>query len=351
VGLNPKLWKDKRVLVTGHTGFKGAWLTLLLKDLGAEVVGISLPPEGPQSLYFDGKIKEEVCLEFLQDIRDEKAIEDAIQASNIDYVFHLAAQAYVRRSVRNPLESISTNVVGTANVMISSLTSESVLGLTIVTTDKVYENLGENLPFKESDKLGGQDPYSASKAAAEHVISAISVSCNPLKIPITSVRAGNVIGGGDWGEERLVPDLVRTLETKTELVIRNPKATRPWQYVLDCLYGYLLVAQSHLEAKSDVPESVNFGPNESLTVMELHSLFEASFGKKINLEITLSDIPESECLTLDSGLASTYFGWKTSLSPAQAVSQTADWYSKFANGEDAKKLMRMEIAKYKVNKW
>jgi CDP-glucose 4,6-dehydratase len=349
--LNPKIWQGKRVLVTGHTGFKGSWLTLLLKDLGAEVIGISLPPVGQHSLYVDANIGVEVSSEIFQDIRDETAIAEAIGASAVDYVFHLAAQAYVRRSFRNPIESISTNVVGTANVMISSLTSGSVLGLTIVTTDKVYENFGENLPFKESDKLGGQDPYSASKAAAEHVISAIRVSCNPLKIPITSVRAGNVIGGGDWGEERLVPDLVRTLEANTELVIRNPKATRPWQYVLDCLYGYLLVAQSHLEAKSDVPESVNFGPNESLSVMELHSLFEAAFGKKITLEIALSDLPESECLTLDSGLASAYFGWKTSLSPAQAVSQTADWYSKFANGEDAKKLMRMEIAKYKVNKW
>ena len=316
--LNPKIWQGKRVLVTGHTGFKGSWLTLLLKDLGAEVIGISLPPVGQHSLYVDANIGVEVSSEFFQDIRDETAIAE---------------------------------VVGTANVMISSLTSGSVLGLTIVTTDKVYENFGENLPFKESDKLGGQDPYSASKAAAEHVISAIRVSCNPLKIPITSVRAGNVIGGGDWGEERLVPDLVRTLEANTELEIRNPKATRPWQYVLDCLYGYLLVAQSHLEAKSDVPESVNFGPNESLSVMELHSLFEAAFGKKITLEIALSDLPESECLTLDSGLASAYFGWKTSLSPAQAVSQTADWYAKFANGEDAKKLMHMEIAKFKVNKW
>jgi CDP-glucose 4,6-dehydratase len=351
VGLNPKLWNDKRVLVTGHTGFKGAWLTLLLKDLGAEVVGISLPPEGPQSLYFDGKIKEEVCLEFLQDIRDEKAIEDAIQASNIDYVFHLAAQAYVRRSVRNPLESISTNVVGTANVLTSALASKSVSGVTIVTTDKVYENLGGNLPFKESDKLGGQDPYSASKAAAELVVSSIRFSNNPRNIPVTTVRAGNVVGGGDWGEERLVPDLVRTLRSNLPLLIRNEGATRPWQYVLDCLFGYLLVAQSHLEKKENVPYNVNFGPEESLSVIELVNLFESAFGKKIASEIVKTPIIESSWLSLDSSLAHRFFGWKASLSPEQSVMQTAEWYLKFSSGEDAKSLMLAEISKYKVGKW
>jgi CDP-glucose 4,6-dehydratase len=351
MGLNPKLWSGKRVLVTGHTGFKGAWLTLLLKDLGADVIGFSLPPENPQSLYIDGAITEEVCLEFLKDIRDENAVEGAIQDSNIDYVFHLAAQAYVRRSVRNPLESISTNVVGTANVLISALASKSVAGVTIVTTDKVYENLGANLPFKELDKLGGQDPYSASKAGAELVVSSIRFSNNPRNIPVTTVRAGNVVGGGDWGEERLVPDLVRALRSNLPLLIRNGGATRPWQYVLDCLFGYLLVAQSHLEKKENVPNKVNFGPEESLSVMELVNLFESAFGKKIVKEIVKSPIIESSWLSLDSRLAHQYFGWKTSLSPEQSVMQTAEWYLKFSNGEDAKSLMLAEISKYKVGKW
>ena len=351
MGLNPKLWNGKRVLVTGHTGFKGSWLTLLLQDLGAEVVGISLPPKEPQSLYVDARISAEISSEFFQDIRDEIAIDKAIRRSNVDYVFHLAAQAYVRRSVGYPTESITTNINGTANVLISALNQEELLGVTVVTTDKVYENLGPKKPFLESDKLGGTDPYSASKAATEIIVSSISTSCNPFGISVTTVRAGNVIGGGDWGEERFVPDLVRTINANSNLVIRNPNATRPWQYVLDCLYGYLLVAQSHLEGKSDVPKSVNFGPNGSLSVLEMHSLFEAAFDKKINLEITKSTIPESANLTLDSRLAYTYFGWKTSLSPAQAVLQTAEWYLKFANGEDAQELMYKEIAKYKVKKW
>jgi len=351
VGLNPKLWSGKRVLVTGHTGFKGAWLTLLLKDLGAEVIGISLSPEGSQSLYVDARIEEDINSGIIQDIRDEIAVERAIRESNVDYVFHLAAQAYVRKSVRNPLESITTNVLGTANVLIPALASMSVSGITIVTTDKVYENLGSNLPFRESDKLGGQDPYSASKAAAELVVSAIRFSNNPRNIPVTTVRAGNVVGGGDWGEERLVPDLVRALRLNLPLLIRNEGAIRPWQYVLDCLFGYLLVAQSHLEKKEDVPNNVNFGPEESLSVIELVNLFESAFGKKIVKEIVKSPIIESSWLSLDSSLAHQYFGWKTSLSPEQSVMQTADWYLKFSSGEDAKSLMLAEISKYKVGKW
>ena len=351
MGLNPKIWSGKRVLVTGHTGFKGAWLTLLLKDLGAEVIGISLSPEGPQSLYVDARIEKDINSEIIQDIRDEIAVERAIRESNVDYVFHLAAQAYVRRSVRSPLESFTTNVLGTANVLISALTSTSVSGITIVTTDKVYENLGANLPFKESDKLGGQDPYSASKAAAELVVSSIRFSNNPRNIPVTTVRAGNVVGGGDWGEERLVPDLVRALRSNHPLVIRYEGATRPWQYVLDCLFGYLLVAQSHFETRENVPNNVNFGPEESLSVMELVHLFESAFGKKLVKEVVKSPIIESSWLSLDSSLARQYFGWKTSLSPEQSVMQTAEWYLKFSSGEDAKRLMLAEISKYKVGKW
>lgn len=351
MGLNPKLWNGKRVLVTGHTGFKGSWLTLILKELGAEVIGLALPPEGPRSLYVDAGISHELLSETIQDIRDEFAVKREIEGMDPDYVFHLAAQAYVRRSLRDPLESIATNVIGTANVLKPSLASRTVLGVTIITTDKVYENLGAKEPFRETDKLGGLDPYSASKAASEIIVASMSATCNALKIPVTTVRAGNVIGGGDWGEERLVPDIVRALNGNSKLIIRNPNATRPWQFVLDCLYGYLLVAQSHMEEKSDVPNSVNFGPDESLSVSELVRLFEAAFGRKIELEESKSTFPESERLRLDSSLARAYFGWESSFSAAQAVSQTANWYSQFESGVDVKELMRAEILKYKVGKW
>lgn len=274
MGLNPKLWNGKRVLVTGHTGFKGSWLTLILKELGAEVIGLALPPEGPRSLYVDAGISHELLSETTQDIRDEFAVRRAIEGMDPDYVFHLAAQAYVGKSLRDPIESIATNVIGTANVLKPALASKTVLGVTIITTDKVYENLGAKEPFRETDKLGGLDPYSASKAASEIIVASMSATCNALKIPVTTVRAGNVIGGGDWGEERLVPDLVRALNGNSKLIIRNPNATRPWQFVLDCLYGYLLVAQSHMEERGDVPNSVNFGPDESLSVTELVRLLK-----------------------------------------------------------------------------
>jgi CDP-glucose 4,6-dehydratase len=351
VGLNPKLWKGKRILVTGHTGFKGSWLTFLLKDLGAEVIGISLEPEGPQALYLDARVSKEVQTEFFCDIRNESSIKQSIKEFKIDYVFHLAAQAFVRRSFRNPIESVTTNVCGTANILISALEIENLLGVIVVTTDKVYENLGTGVSFKETDKLGGIDPYSASKAAAELVTLSIGSANNPFKIPVTTVRAGNVIGGGDWGEERLVPDLVRALKTNNPLSIRNPNATRPWQYVLDCLYGYLLVAQSHLEKKNEFPKSVNFGPEKSLSVIELVSLFEEAFAKKINKKITEPSIPESEWLMLDSSLAKEYFNWEATLSPRQAVRLTADWYSRFLNGMDAQALVLESISEFKVGKW
>lgn len=351
MGLNSKLWNGKRVLVTGHTGFKGSWLTLLLKELGAEVIGVALPPLGSRSLYFDAGIGNELFSETFQDIRDEIGVKRAIQGVHIDYVFHLAAQAYVRRSLRFPLESIATNVIGTANVLKPLLASQTVMGVTVITTDKVYENLGVEKPFKENDKLGGKDPYSASKAAAEIIVASLSATCNPFQIPVTTVRAGNVIGGGDWGEERLVPDIVRATNANSKLIIRNPNATRPWQYILDCLYGYLLVAQSHMEERSITPNSVNFGPGESLSVINLISLFEVAFGKKIEFDVSESQLPESEWLALDSELARTYFGWESSLSAAQAIKQTADWYSAFERGVEAKELMMSEILKYKVGKW
>ena len=349
--LNPKLWHGKRVLLTGHTGFKGSWLTLLLRDLGAEVVGFSLPPNSSKSLYTDARIRTEISSEFIQDIRDRVSVDTAMSESRIDYVFHLAAQAYVRRSVKNPIESFTTNIIGTANVLTSALATSSVLGVTVVTTDKVYENLGEKKFYSESDRLGGKDPYSSSKAAAELVVASIISSNNPRCIPVTTVRGGNVIGGGDWGEERLVPDLVHALQFNSTLSIRNPNATRPWQYVLDCLFGYLLVAQSHIEKKTDVPKSVNFGPKESLSVIEVVSLFEGAFEKKVNHRIVQSSIPEAGSLALDSSLARAYLGWSTSFSQIEAVIQTAKWYNNFKDGADAKELMLEDISKFKQDKW
>lgn len=351
MGLKPELWVGKKVLITGHTGFKGSWLTLMLSELGAKVVGVALPPIEPQSLYVDAKISSLLEREFIQDIRNETDINKVFENERIDYVFHLAAQALVRNSVREPLESITTNITGTANVVLAALNSKAVSGITVVTTDKVYENLDWVWPYRESDRLGGNDSYSASKAASELIVNALAISNNPRKIPVTTVRAGNVIGGGDWGEERLVPDLIRSIMSSAVLTIRNANATRPWQYVLDCLYGYLLVAQAHLEKQVNLPNAFNFGPKESLTVAELVRVFEKSLNRQVPCEILVSEIHEHGRLALDSHRAESLLGWKPSLTPEQSIVQTADWYSKFIAGADAQQLMRDETAKYRGSEW
>jgi CDP-glucose 4,6-dehydratase len=346
VDLNPEIWRNKRILVTGHTGFKGSWLVFWLRELGAEVIGLSLPaPQSRQSLYIDAEIGNLVSFEYFLDIRDEIGVEKAIQESKPDYVFHLAAQAFVPRSLKYPSESITTNIVGTANILLASLSLDSVKGITIATTDKVYQNIGNHEPFKETDMLGSKDPYSASKAAAELVVASLATTCNPHKIPVTTVRAGNVIGGGDWGQDRLVPDLVTALKSGQTLVVRNPNATRPWQYILDCLKGYLLIAQSHLEG-DNTPTSINFGPTNSLSVTKLISIFEVAFGKKVKYEVGETNLNEANQLELNSQLALEYLGWQTSFSLVDAIGETATWYSKFLDGANALELMSKDMSKY-----
>ena len=344
--INPEIWRTKRILVTGHTGFKGSWLVFWLRELGAEVIGLSLPaPESRPSLYIDAEIGNLVSFEYFLDIRDEIGVKKAIQDSKPDYVFHLAAQAFVPRSLEYPSESITTNIVGTANILLASLSLDSVQGVTIATTDKVYQNIGNHEPFKETDMLGSKDPYSASKAAAELVVASLATTCNPHKIPVTTVRAGNVIGGGDWGQDRLVPDLVTALKSGQTLVVRNPNATRPWQYILDCLKGYLLIAQSHLE-DDNTPTSINFGPTNSLSVTKLISIFEVAFGKKVKYEVGETNLNEANQLELNSQLALEYLGWQTSFSLVDAIGETATWYSKFLDGANALELMSKDLSKY-----
>ena len=347
MGLNREIWEGKRVLVTGHTGFKGSWLTLILKNLGADVIGFSLPPLASKSLYSLAGIGELTSSEYLQDIRNELEVQKVFLNSDIDYVFHLAAQAYVRESIRNPIESISTNVYGASNILITALKTSSLLGFTFVTTDKVYKNDHARTPFRETDPLGGRDPYSASKAASELVASSLIQSNNPHNVPVTMVRAGNVIGGGDWGSERLVPDLIQSLNTDSKLQIRNPNATRPWQHVLDCLYGYLLVAEAHFSKRDDIPHAFNFGPTTSLSVMDLIGQFEVAYNRKIEFITSKSTIAESEWLALDSELARSYLGWSTSMSPIEAVTRTAKWYSKLESGAKALDLMDEDILEFK----
>ena len=347
--INPNLWNGKRVLVTGHTGFKGSWLVFWLRELGAEIVGLALPPKDSwPSLYSDAKIGSLISHEYFLDIRDEIGVHTAIKESEPDYIFHLAAQAFVRKSLKNPGESFTTNIVGTSNVLLASLPLHSVNGITIATTDKVYQNIGINKPFQETDRLGSKDPYSASKAAAEIVVASLASTCNPNFIPVTTVRAGNVIGGGDWGEDRLVPDVVSALNSNKPLIVRHPNATRPWQYILDCLRGYILIAQAHLEFSPNVPAAINFGPTKSLSVAKLINVFEETFGRKIHSIEAESNSYEASQLELDSKLALDYLGWKTSFSSETAIALTASWYFKFLKGNSALDLISKDIENYKV---
>ncbi len=348
--LVPEIWRDKRILVTGHTGFKGSWLTLMLSEFGAKIIGLGLPAKGPKSLYADAKISSLLDSEYIRDIRDSAGVADVFQNEEIDYVFHLAAQAFVRNSVKDPLETITTNVSGTANVLLHGLNSSSLLGITIVTTDKVYKNHDWNWPYRESDELGGHDPYSASKAAAELIVRALVKTNNPREIPVSTARAGNVIGGGDWGEDRLVPDVMRALISSQALAIRNPNASRPWQYILDCLQGYMLLAQAHIEQKPQIPDSLNFGPKESMPVINLIDLFAEKIGKPLKYEIIESSIFEHKQLALDSHLAQNSLGWSPRYSLNESIKQTANWYRDFLDGGEAQELMRRQITQFKEGK-
>jgi len=341
--LNLKIWNGKRVLITGHTGFKGSWLAVMLSELGADLIGLSLSPTKGQSLYLDGKISELMKSEIFCDIRDFDKISAVVLSQKPDYIFHFAAQSLVLNSINDPLESFTTNIIGTANILFAGLTNQTVQGVTIATTDKVYKNQNWAWPYREIDQLGGSDPYSASKAASEIIVRSLERSANSRKIPVTTVRAGNVIGGGDWAENRLIPDLVRAYKYSKKLTIRNINSTRPWQYVLDCLWGYLLVGQAHLEKRDSVPEAVNFGPRSANEVSAVIKLFEKYFQGNIEMEIEDSKNIEHNRLDLDSSLAKDYFSWETSLDLDETIKRTAIWYKSYLDGKQALELMLDEV--------
>ena len=307
--MNPQFWRGRRVFITGHTGFKGRWLTRWLTVLGANVSGYSLPNH---------------------DVRDLTALRAALDGAQPEVVFHLAAQALVRGSYDDPVTTFTTNVIGTVNVLESLRSTPSVRAAVLVTSDKCYANSGEGRAFRESDPLGGDDPYSASKAGAEMAITAYRKSffSRDEAARIVSVRAGNVIGGGDWSSDRLVPDLVRSFRDRKEAVIRNPGATRPWQFVLDALHGYLLTAECAFD-RADIPRSFNFGPSdhEARTVSWLAAAMAARWGDGASSQVVQGSHPyEAQTLALDSSLAKQVLRWKPLLDISAAVAWTTDWY-------------------------
>lgn len=348
-----KFFKGKKILVTGHTGFKGAWLCRILLGMGSDVVGYSLSPNVSPNLYSVLNLKARME-ENIADIRDYPKLAGVCEKERPEIVFHLAAQPLVRDSYDDPLATYSTNVMGTANVLECIRKFKNIQTGVIITTDKVYENRGWVWPYRENDRLGGYDPYSSSKACAELVTSAyVSSFMNPQKEDrpayIASARAGNVIGGGDWSKDRLVPDMVRAFFEKDQgIVLRAPTAIRPWQHVLDPLFGYLTLAKKLHERNGDAVGTWNFAPDgdnfidvESLTKRSIRLLGKGSFSIKKD-----DTKHEASILKLDATKAKTLLGWKPILAMDECLKLTMDWYSAFYSGSDMERLTGRQIKEF-----
>lgn len=348
--LDRSIWKGRRVLLSGHTGFKGAWMGMLLRRLGAVVTGVSLARIENPSLFATlspwTSGQSIAC-----DIRDWAGLKSVVEAADPEIVIHMAAQALVREAYADPVGTISSNVMGTVNLLDVLRRANELSAVLVITSDKVYENGGSGGYFTETARLGGHDPYSASKAAAEIVTSAYRRSFYvEQEIPVLTARAGNVIGGGDWARDRLVPDLWRAYESGIPMIMRNPIATRPWQHVLDPLYGYLLYIQDCLLAPLNTPVSLNFGPpqNSTRTVRQIAEQFSGLLNAGDLW--TENDCPpgphESAFLAIDSSLALNKLGWLTALSVDQAIQWTCDWYSAFYKNHDMRLVTYRQIDRY-----
>jgi CDP-glucose 4,6-dehydratase len=343
-------WQGRRVLLTGHTGFKGAWLSLWLEGMGAEVFGLALPPDTEPSLHALLQPMAGIRSR-LADIRDPGAVAAAVAEARPSVVIHMAAQALVRRSYRLPVETLCTNVMGTAHLLDSLRNAEGLQAVLVVTTDKVYRNDGRQRPFAETDPLGGADPYSASKAAAELLVAGMAASFFAGKgVAVATARAGNVIGGGDWSEDRLVPDIWRAVRGGEPLRLRHPDATRPWQHVLEPLAGYLGYVE-RLAAGVELPAALNFGPaaDDVLTVADVaETMLMAMNGNRRWVRVEEPQPEEAQSLAIDPALAMRAIGWRPRLSAAQALQWTAEWYGAVAAGGDPRELVCDQIRRYQA---
>ena len=348
LGLNESFWGSRRVLLTGHTGFKGSWLLMLLETLGAKVTGISLEPEaGGLFRQIGGAAR---CIHIVNDIRDHAALRAIIAAARPEIIFHLAAQPLVRQSYIEPLETIETNVIGTANLLEAARGIDGLLAIVSVTTDKCYENDGRTAPYLETDRLGGHDPYSSSKACAELVTQCFRDSFFAERsVGVATARAGNVIGGGDYSTDRLIPDVVRALGANLAPELRNPTAVRPWQHVLEPLTGYCLLAQKLAADPKRFAKGWNFGPpsGDMADVETVVRQFARHWGHKTHFGSQAGDHPhEAQVLTLDSGMARHELGWAPRLSLGAAVEWTAEWYRGQLSGKSAVDLCLAQIRRY-----
>lgn len=351
-------WKGKRIFLTGHTGFKGSWLSLWLQQKGAELCGLALEPPAKANLYQEAGV-EHGMRSVIGDVRDSGLLKRTVTEFRPEIIFHLAAQPLVRTSYDDPLGTYSTNVMGTANLLEAVRHTDSVRAAVVITTDKCYENNEWVWPYRETDRLGGYDPYSNSKACAELVISAYRSSFfNPSKysehgVALASVRAGNVIGGGDWAEDRLVPDIIRAFTEGRSVRIRNPHAIRPWQHVLEPLRGYIAVAESLSDVGTATGEAWNFGPGQldvqpvEWIVRELATIW----GEGARWDVEEAPQPhEAQNLRVDWSKAASRLGWHPVLRLQEALVMTAAWYRAKLRQEDMRAFTITQIRQYE-DRW
>lgn len=339
------LWRGRRVLITGHTGFKGAWLALWLEQLGAVVSGLALPADDPDAAFH--ALRPKLDLDLNVDIRDRHAVMSALAEARSEVVFHLAAQALVSASLRDPIGTYETNVLGTVNVMAAAVEAGA-QSVVVVTSDKVYANDGSGRPFTEIDTLGGGDPYSASKACADIAAQSWRAMVADSPTTIAVARAGNVIGGGDISADRLLPDVFRAVRAGEPVQLRRPNAIRPWQFVLEPLWGYLLLAQHVLMAKDKSRAIVNFGP-PAASCRPVQDVVELALGLWGSGSWVSSDaelVREASVLKLDSTIAEKTLGWRSKLDLARTVSLTVDWWRTSSAGEDCRALALSQIEEF-----
>lgn len=347
-------YSGKKIFITGHTGFKGSWLVKILYDLEAEIKGYSLTPENQINLY-DEISGDKLCESVLGDLRNKELLRKSILEFEPDYIFHLAAQPLVRLSYQIPSETFEVNAIGTANLLDAVKLLDKKCQIVLITTDKVYHNNEWEYPYRENDKLGGYDPYSASKACCELVIDSYQKSFfNLSEFPnhqkaIAVGRAGNVIGGGDWSKDRLIPDIAKFLSNGSEIIIRNPNSIRPWQHVIEPLFGYLELGIKLSEDPLNYSEAFNFGPraSDALSVEEMVSRSINSWGSgSYKIESNINNPHEAGLLKLDISKALNKLSWKPVLDAQSAIDRTINWYKNYYKGINAIDLIKLDIEYY-----
>ncbi|XXK28884.1 CDP-glucose 4,6-dehydratase [Arenicellales bacterium nBUS_45] len=351
--INLKFWKDKRVLLTGHTGFKGSWLSLWLQSLGSDVHGFALPPSSNPSLFNIASVDSGMRSVF-GDIRDLDAIRETMDSLQPDIVIHMAAQAIVRTSYDFPIETFSTNVMGTTNLLEAARLNDSVKAIVNVTTDKCYQNKEWLWGYRENDSLGGYDPYSSSKACSELVTDAYRRSFFRSKdLNLASARAGNVIGGGDWAADRLIPDTLTAFEKNEPVVIRNPESFRPWQHVLEPLSGYMMLAERLFEQGEEFAEGWNFGPSDDdvRSVVWIVERMAEFWGGGVGWKVDNSNHPhESKCLKLDITKAKIELGWHPTWRLDKSLEKIVDWHQSWLRRDNMRDKCLEQISEF-VSDW